>query len=116
MSMLEYSEMMAGVLYLVYRRNRNFSSLHLALIEDLNNKTVTMCFMLFYHGIILLAPAKYCGFGLFMSFTGIIYIKIRAFNKFMQHHTALSEKYKKNEKAVQDEYNAQIDKKVEMVL
>ena len=90
MAMMEYSEMMAGVLYLVYRRNRNFSSLHLALIEDLNIKYVTMGWMIFYHGIILLAPAKYIGFGLFLAFTGIIYIKIRAFNKFMNDHNDLS--------------------------
>ena len=99
-SMQEYSEMMAGVLYLVYRRNRNFSSLHLALIEDLNSKYITLAFMLFYHGIILLAPAKYIGFGLFASFTGIIYIKIRAFNQFMKHHNELSKSFKENPKTV----------------
>lgn len=92
--MLEYSEMMAGILYLVYRRNRNFEALHLALIEELNIKYITMGFMLFYHGIILLAPAKYIGFGLFASFTGIIYIKIRAFNSFMKRQQELSESFK----------------------
>jgi hypothetical protein len=88
--MQEYSEIMGGILYFVYRRNRKFSALHLALIEDLNSKIVTIFFLSFYHGIILLAPAKYTGFGLFASFTGIIYIKIRILNRFMKDHNNLS--------------------------
>lgn len=94
MGMLEYSDLMGGVLYLVHRRNRKYSALHLALIEDLNSKHITMFFMMFYHGIILLAPSKYIGFGLFASFTGIIYIKIRALNKFISNNKNLSESFK----------------------
>ena len=100
MGMQEYSDLMGGVLYLVHRRNRKFSALHLALIEDLNSKYITMFFFLFYHGIVLLAPSKYMGFGLFASFTGIIYIKIRALNKFIRNNKNLSESYKKDSKNV----------------
>jgi len=104
--MQEYSDLMGGVLYFVYKRNRKFAPLHLALIEGLNNKMVTIGFMIFYHGIILLAPSEYIGFGLFASFTGIIYIKIRNFNKFMRNHHNLADEYKKNPKLVQLEYDA----------
>lgn len=103
---------MGGVLYYVYRRNRKFAPLHLALIEDLNSKNVTIFLFLFYHGIILLAPSKFIGFGLLASFTGIVYIKIRSFNRFIVHYSNLAEEYKKNSKLVQLEYDAQIDVKI----
>jgi hypothetical protein len=68
--------------------------------------------MLFYHFIILLAPVKFIGFGLFASFTGIIYIKIRQFNKFMQDHEKLAKAYTSNPKLIQKKYDAEMDIKV----